>query len=100
MKLKLNSPVEVGDLVNPVSVDELEIIAISLNFDPYYAEDKQKPRAILSIVLLHRASGYKQPITYEDASALEFCNQVKDSLKTAVWQKLSADKKLPNGTFE
>jgi len=95
MKYKLSTPVSVGDLTQRIEVDELEIESLSLIFDP------QRP--VLSIVLLHRPSGWQHNVVYRDSSAVEFWARVYeaefDFLHKAVLQKIIADKKLPEGTI-
>jgi hypothetical protein len=93
----LTSPITVGDLTNPIIVDKLELSAVSLNFEP---ERTATGTAVLSIVLVHRASGYKVSIVYSDATALAFWNALNTAssvVTKAVFTKLNADGKLPAG---
>lgn len=95
----LTNPITVGDLTNPLLVDKLELSAISLNFEP---ERTITGTAILSIVMVHRASGYKVNIVYSDATALAFwtaLNTANSLVTKAVFAKLTADGKLPAGTL-
>jgi hypothetical protein len=94
---KLAMPMTVGDLANRISIDQLELVSISLNFEPFYT-GQATPIAILSIVLLHRASGWKETITYQDGSALAFWTAHAPVLEAAILAKLMADAKLPAGT--
>ena len=95
MKYKLNTPATVGDLTNPLTIDEFELHSISMTFDP------QNP--VLSVVLEHKASGWKHVVTYTDSTAVEFWarayNDEFDFLHGAVLKKLIADGKLPLGTL-
>jgi hypothetical protein len=95
MEYTLTTPVTVGDLSNPITVDKLEVASISMNFEPFYSD---KGTAILSVVLVHRASGYKMNIVYQDASALEFWQSHSATLEADVFSMLMADGKLPAGT--
>jgi hypothetical protein len=95
----LTNPITVGDLTNPITVDKLELASISLNFEPIYSDTG---KAILSIVLVHRASGYKVNIVYNDATALNFWNALNTAssvVTKAAFTKMTADGKLPAGTL-
>jgi hypothetical protein len=95
----LNTPITVGDLTSPITVDKLELASISINFEPIYGD---KGMAYLSIVLVHRASGYKVNLVYGDATALAFWNALNTAgsvVTKAVFAKLTADGKLPAGTL-
>jgi len=86
-------------LTNPITVNALELSAVSLNFEP---ERSSNGVAILSIVLVHRASGYKFNIVYNDATALAFwtaLNTASSVVTKAVFAKLTADGKVPAGTL-
>ncbi len=95
----LTNPASVGDLENPITIDKLELACVSLNFEP---ERSSKGMAVLSIVLVHRASGYKHTVVYQDASALAFWTALDTAgsvVTKAVFAKLAADAKLPPGTL-
>lgn len=95
----LTTPITVGDLTSPITVDKLELSGVSLNFEP---ERTANGTAILSIVLVHRASGYKVNVVYNDATALAFwsaLNTATSVVTKAVFAKLTADGKLPTGTL-
>jgi hypothetical protein len=95
----LTNPITVGDLTNPITVDKLELASVSLNFEPIYAD---KGTAILSIVLVHRASGYNVNVVYSDATALSFwstLNTANSLVTKSVFAKMTADNKLPAGTL-
>jgi len=52
--------------------------------------------------LVHRASGYKVNVVYNDATALSFwtaLNTVGSVVTKSVFAKLTADGKLPAGTL-
>ena len=102
-KFKLTTPVEVGDLSNRVLVDELEVSALSFQFDPVLA-GLPTPQMSVSIVLTHRASTYKMNVLYQGsidgAAALAWFNtNWAQQLVTSVLTKLIADGKLPAGTI-
>ncbi len=94
----LTMPVTVGELTNPITINQLELASVSLNFEP---ERSSKGTAILSIVLVHRASGYKVNVVYSDATALAFWMSLDAgaSVTRALFQKLAADGKLPAGAL-
>jgi hypothetical protein len=99
MKFTLEQPVQVGDLMNPIVIDAMELASISLNFEP---ERSSKGTAILSVVLAHRASGYKINVVYDDATALDFWRQIEQEeevISRQVLSKLINDGKLPAGTL-
>jgi len=93
MKHTLGSPITVGDFSNRVVVDELDIQSISLTLDP------QNP--VLSVVLVHKASGWQHVVTYTDSSAVEFWARAMerefDAIADAMLKRLVADGKLPAG---
>lgn len=95
MKYKLRVPVTIGDLLNPITIDEFEFHSISLTFDP--------ERPVLSMVLEHKASGWKHAVTYVDSSAAEFWARTMeapiDAIVKAAIEKLVADNKLPAGSY-
>jgi hypothetical protein len=95
----LTNPVTVGDLSHLLTIDKLELASVSLNFEPVYSN---KSTAILSIVLVHRASDYKMNIVYQDAAALAFwtnLDTINSVVTKALFAKLTADGKLPAGTL-
>lgn len=99
MVYTLSNPIAVGDLTNPITVDQLQLISISLNFEPLY---QSAGKAILSVRLIHPTSGYVVNVTYQDATALDFWNtkmNAAGAVETLVLNKLRADGKLPNGTI-
>lgn len=96
MKYTLANPVQVGDLTNPITVDSLEVGSFSMNFEPSISDSGN---AILSVVLVHRASGYKMNIVYQNADALAFWTERESVLGTDIFNKLISDGKLPNGSL-
>ena len=95
----LTNPMTVGDFANPILIDKLELASVSLNFEPFYSD---KGTAMFSIVLVHRASGYKVNVVYSDATALSFwtnLNTAGSVVTKSVFTKLTADGKLPAGTL-
>jgi hypothetical protein len=96
MIFKFKEPVSVGDLQSRIEVGELELCSLSLNFEP---ERSENGTAILSVVLVHRDSSHKTNSVYKDESALEFWNSLNASgqIEKAVFAKLTADNKLPDG---
>ena len=93
MKYTLATPVNVGGFDNPVQIDSFEVHSVSLTFDP------QLP--VLSVVLEHKASGWKHNLVYRDSSAAEFwartMEQQLDAVCRALVEKLAGDGKLPPG---
>lgn len=98
MVFKIKQPVSIGDLTNQIQIDELELASVSFNFEP---ERSDFGTAILSIVLVHRLSGHKTNVVYNDESALMFWKQIDagGAVEKAVFDKLLSDKKLPDGTL-
>jgi hypothetical protein len=96
MEFALATPLTIGDLQHQITIDKLEIASVSLNFEPMYSD---KGVAVLSVVLVHRPSGHKVNIVYEDASALTFWQTHEAGLATAIFEKLIADGKLPAGSL-
>ncbi len=102
-QFKLTTPVQLGDLGNPITVDALEVTAISFQFDPLFTGAKV-PQMIASIMLRHPASGWSHNVVYkgdaDGAAALAwFDSTFALNLVTAVLNKLIADGKLPAGTL-
>lgn len=95
MEYTLTNPITVGDLSNLVTIDKLEVASFSMNFEPCLSDNGT---AVLSVVLVHRASGYKMNVVYQDASALTFWQQHSATLESDAFAKLIADGKLPAGT--
>src|SRR6266404_1211523 len=96
MKYTLATPVNVGGFDNPLQIDSFEVHSISLTFDP------QSP--VLSVVLEHKASGWKHNVVYRDSTAVEFwartMEQQLDAVCRALVEKLAADARLPAGTLD
>ncbi len=88
-----NTPVTVGDFGHPISIDKLERFSISLTM--------VSVTPTLSIVLVHHASGYQVNIVYQDATVSPFWTGINAAnlLEKAIFQKLTADGKLPTGTL-
>jgi hypothetical protein len=56
----------------------------------------------MSVVLVHRESGYKHNVVYSDNSALDFWQRIEkeeEVISKEVLGKLIADGKLPAGTL-
>jgi len=98
MKYRLTQPMTVGDLTNPILIDELELASVAVNFEPEWAS---QGKATLSVVLVHLASGYKTNIVYRDATALTFWRNLNlaDKVTSAILNKLQTDGKLPPGSI-
>jgi hypothetical protein len=90
--LTLQTPIKVGDLVNGITVDTLDLVSLAINF--------QGPSAVVSIMLRHSASGWIHTITLTGADGdaqwaairAAFPNLEKQFLTTLV-------KKLPAGVL-
>jgi hypothetical protein len=94
-----DKPITVGDIAHQITIDCLQVVSLSFNWEPYYAKDGN---AILSVRLKHPSSGYTVTVTYEDAAAFDFWKD-KDAaalLRNDVLAKLMADGKLPPGALE
>ena len=76
MRYVFQQPVKMGDLQNQISIDSLELASVSFNFEPFH---KDAGKAIVSVVLVHRSSGYKANIVIPDAAGLALWNQVRVS---------------------
>jgi argininosuccinate synthase len=90
------TPVKIGDPFNPITITQMQLASIAINFENHYAG---QGKAILSIVLEDLVSGYKQNIVYESPDAMQFWLAQEASLEQAVFDKLIADQKLPQGTL-
>jgi hypothetical protein len=101
MAITLGTPIRVGGLDNGIVVDQLEIVAISINLMPGHLKDGN---GVLSVVLEHPPSGWQTTVKYIDSSVLEFWGAIDQNVLTtliqAVWDKLQADKRIPNGTVD
>jgi hypothetical protein len=95
MKYKFAQPVRVGDLNSAILVDELEFKTMSLSFDP------QDP--VVSVVLVHKATGWTHNVIYTDSTAVEFWARTMeaqfDLICRSLVEKMSVDAKLPAGTL-
>ncbi len=95
MNYKFAQPVTIGDLANPVTVQELTLHSVSLTLDP--------ERPVLSVVLEHKDSGWKHVVTYTDSTAVEFWARAQeahfDAICEALLAKLAGDGKLPPGAL-
>ncbi len=102
-QFKLTTPMIVGDLANRITIDQLQVTAISFQFDPSLT-GAAVPQMIVSIVLKHPASGWSHNVVYkgdvDGAAALAWFNSAfAQQLVTAVLNKLIADGKLPPGAL-
>ena|SRR5690349_9403999 len=100
---QLNTPSTVGDLANPITVSQLNVTAISFQFDPSLTGGAV-PQMIVSVVLKEPVSGWSHTVTYrgntEGAAVLKwFSTNFQTNLVTAVLNRLMADGKLPPGTI-
>lgn len=57
--LTLTAPVHVGDLVGGITVDQLELVSVSINL--------QGATAVVSMMLRHPASGWTHTVTLRGA---------------------------------
>lgn len=100
-KFTLATPMMVGDLANRISIDVLQVSAISFQFDPALA-GASVPQMIVSIVLKHPASGWPHNVVYKgdvdgSAALAWFNSNFALQLVTAVLNRMVADGKLPMG---
>lgn len=99
---KFATPIRVGDLANGITVDALELVGISINFQPVVDTDIPgamkgrvlKNRVIVSCVLHHAASGWTHTITLsehtgysDDANGHPVSNGVKAA---QMWEAIKA----------
>lgn len=100
MKYILTNPFIVGDLQHQHLVDSLVIGSIAIDMDP--TRPATDP-CVLSLMLVHAESGYKANIVYRDQEALDFWRSIveggNDVVTRALFRKLIADGKLPQGTL-
>lgn len=89
----------VGTLENQLTLDHLEICAISFNFEP---ERAQYGKAIISVVLVHPSSKWKHTVVYEDTVAMKDWQAIEAAagIHKRLLKKLLQDGKVPNGTIE
>ena len=99
MKFQLNDALSIGRFPDFIRVDELEICAVSFNFEPERSRHPEQPHAILSILLVHPATGWKHNVVYQDADALAFWQRldVTADVSRALLEKLVADRQMPPG---
>lgn len=96
----LNTPVMVGDLANPITIDAVELASVSFNFEPAYSD---AGTAIVSVVLVHRASGYKYNVVFNDAASLtQWANfdGVNNAITKAIFNRLKIAGKIPAGDLK
>lgn len=73
---KLNTPLRVGGLKDGITVDKLDLVSISINFQPVLETAKDQPahikqwkdRVIVSCMLHHAKSGWMHTVTLADTS--------------------------------
>jgi hypothetical protein len=89
----LTNPITVGDLNHSIIIDALQVESLSITCN------QQKP--VLSVILVHPASGYQLNVVYTDATALAFWDAVNSGsvLERATFERLMKDNKLPQGTL-
>lgn len=59
-KYTLKTPMRVGDLTNGFAVDSLDLVSISINFQP------EKKNAVVSCMLQHLPSGWTHTVTLSE----------------------------------
>ena len=94
-RFNTNRQVATSPLEPLLDIDRLELASVSMNFEPERAD---KGHAILSVILVHRATGHKVNVLYQDASALAFWKQIEPLIEQGIFDKLAGDGKLPPGT--
>lgn len=92
----LTDPVKVGDLQQSIPVSSLQLVSISINYEPAHAD---QGTAILSINLIDPVSKYPVNIVYQDASALAMARLIESQIGPEILLKLANDGKLPAGTI-
>lgn len=105
------APQSAGDLRHQITIDELELLTASFNFEPYYADKGvcmtyigliQHVRSILTCgVRRPFGSTHKLKIIYEDGRGMELWKKVDaiGNVTRAVFDHLVADGQLPQGTI-
>lgn len=86
---KLATPIRVGDLKSGITVDALDLVSISINFQPVLDTPKDRPahikywrdRVIVSCVLRHPGSDWTHTVTLSE-------NTAKDKEARAMWDKI------------
>jgi hypothetical protein len=103
MKYIFDTPEKIGNITNRITVEAMELASVSFNFEPYYMKNGE---ALVSIVLVHRASDYKENIVYSGAEGLAFwelmksADHSKECMETKIIKILAQDKKIPPGRIE
>lgn len=88
---KLATPLRVGDLVNGINVEALDLVSISINFQPILDTPKDRPAHIkywrdqvsVSCMLQHPASGWTHTVTLAEHTQ-------KGKEAKAMWDKIKA----------
>lgn len=91
----LTTPLLVGDLVNRVTVNSLQITSLWYSSTPDLAPSGTGE---LEITLTDPISGWQTKVSYQDASVLSMWQMIGDNVAQALFAKLIADGKLPPGT--
>jgi hypothetical protein len=92
--LTLQSSFRVGDLANGVIVDKLDLVSVSINFQP------ENKNAIVSVMLRHPASGFIHTVTISGSDGDLQWAAIKAALPAFEKQILTLiAAKLPTGTI-
>jgi hypothetical protein len=102
----LATPVNVGPLTTPVNVSSLQVTGVLFSTTPALASIGTGK---LTVTLTDPVSGWQETIDYLDASVLDSFSQtaptppagatMNDIMSQAIFAKLIADKKLPDGSI-
>jgi len=96
VKVRLAQPITVGTIYNQITVKEMEIASVSFNFEP---ELKKRGKAILSVVLVDPATGWKHNIVIRDATALNVWQAVdkNNNISRRLLTQILGEGRLPAG---
>jgi hypothetical protein len=89
------TPLTVGDLVNRITVNSLQITSLWYSSTPDLAPSGTGE---LEITLTDPATGWQTKVSYQDASVLTMWQMIGDNVAQALFAKLIADGNLPPGT--
>lgn len=93
---QLNPPIVVGDMSKQITLTQLKLVSVSVNYEDIYAK---KGTAILSLCLVDTQTGYPVNFVYQDTSALTMAQTIDGQVASELFTKLQLDNKLPPGSI-
>ena len=93
---QLSPPMVIGDLSKQITLTQLKLVSISVNYEDVYA---RKGTAVLSLCLVDTQTGYPVNVVYQDASALTMAQTIDGQIAAELLSKLQLDKRLPAGVI-